>query len=580
LKDARVTIFANFIEPQVTMPMADSITSPLFATAQSGRKKASEEARKKSESGSVVSDIKSFADTTFEVVNTVSEIAAKLAPLVAFMADKPSSLRPSDNVVVMPGTDLPGFHGLDNTVKLQGDPEGSAGFDPGVLGESIGNPSIYSCVQTPGIRGTFAFGSGVAAGTQLFSVALGTTGHSARVGDTYTVSPLSWYAPMFKFWRGGIKVFTHFVTSSFVTARLRIVWIPAGHSAPATIADNESGDYVSQVIEVTGCIDHAIMVPYVNDKIYKRTSSGPQETLSEYFNDINTSVTTSLGTLVFYLVTPIVTVDSAIPATISALVWTSAAEDFKFSNYSGQFGTVDGEVIDFGSAAAQTSVMGTFAAPFQPIVEATTSYELGIATSEEYQDVVTLGKRYSVERFFPSESLSIDYTGFSKWDRVVLKPASTGIQNAQQWLTAPFVNFRGSVRYKFFWNESFDNGTSPLIEGNYRDPGPGVSFMFSNAPVFATNNKSNNYVSYELPWNTSVPFLYRTDNSATERLDPKVTLPVTAASTLTPMGYVAVAFGDDFAVGVFQALPTVTITPPPALLQSSADREVRLHINK
>lgn len=74
INPARVTVFANFIDPEVALPKGDSLATVI---AQSGRIKKSKEARDKSTQGSVVSDISSFADTAFEVVSTISEVAQK-----------------------------------------------------------------------------------------------------------------------------------------------------------------------------------------------------------------------------------------------------------------------------------------------------------------------------------------------------------------------------------------------------------------------------------------------------------------------------------------------------------------------
>lgn len=580
MTDAKVTVFANFIDPEVAFPVADSITS---AQVQSGRKKASKEARQKSESNSVVSDIKSFADTTFEIVGQITDVAEKLAPLASFMADKPSTLRPTDHVVVLPGTDMPGFHGLDTGVKLCGDPEATAGFDPGVIGEAIGNPSIYSLVRIPGFTQRWSFTSSTAVGTRLTQLYLSVSGHSELASDVYTPSPLTWYTSLFRYWRGGLKLFFHFATSSFITARLRFVWIPPGHAAPGTIADNESGDYVSQVIEVTGSMNHEVTIPWINDVLYKQTAEDNNSSLKQRLSVSSIDESASLGTLAVYLVTPIVSVDSTLPPKISCLSWISAAEDFQLSNFAGEL-TNNGDDWDWGwtaeSAQIQCSIYERFETPFEPIIESRFSFEAGIATCESYTDIVTLCKRYSIHPLRPETASGVDYSVSHPWDAGIM--ANTGdMDNFQKWLTACFVNFRGSVRYKDFWHETFDTGGELIIRGATSTRRVGYSRVFSSQPTFVSQNKSNNFAEYELPWNTYLPFLYRGQNGNDYGLNPEVQLPVTDASTLTIVGHRAFAMGDDFAVGVYQAPPLVKITTPPPLVQDESQRTLDsfVHIN-
>lgn len=533
--------------------------------AQSGRKKASKEARDKSESGSIISDIRSFADTTFQIVGSAADVAAKIAPMVAFMADKPTTLRPMDHVSVLPGVDMPYFHGLDSSVKLSGLPDASAGFSAGVLGESIGNPSIYSLVRTPGYIGNWTFTSGTAAGTKVFERGLSVVGQAYKTGNTLTVTPLTWYSSLFKFWRGGIKFFFHFVTSSFITARLRFVWIPPDHSAPATIADNESGDYVSQVVEVTGSMNHCVTIPYINSRLYKRVTGGTTaSTLSDVVDGTSNLENVSLGTLAVYLVTPVVTVDSAITPTVNAITWISGAEDMQFSNMSGELAQPQGETWEFGTVTAQCSIFEEFSKPFEPIIDANFAFECGLATSEDYGDIASLMKRYSVSVL--TGTGTNDYSDGFNWNAFQLPSGANTVANFQQWITACFVNFRGSVRFKAFWpTANASASTLPTVVGAHTPADVLEIIHAPSNPTFVTTNTSNNYFEFEIVWNTRQPFLNRGLNQYTEGLGVHVLLPVVAPAP-QPVGTYAMSVGDDFALGVYQAPPLVTITPAPPLV--------------
>jgi len=547
---AVVTVYASFVDPEVTFPKADDLA------AQSGRNMGQKEARTKSSSGTVVSDVHSFADTLFSIVGAGASAVEKLAPLLAVMADKPSTLRPVDHIVVLPGADMPFTSGLESTVRLSADPEATTGFSPGLLGDVNPNPTVQSMVRTPGYVGSFSFTDATLAGTLVGSRALSPQGQAVRtVASIWTPTPLMWYSSLFKFWRGGMKLFVHFVTSSMVTCRLRAVWIPAGHAVPATVADATSGDYVSEVFEVSGTMDYAVNIPYVSTTMYKRVAS--DYTLTTMLDNTSTAEEYSLGSLAFYLVAPIVSITSTLAPTVTALMWIAAAEDFQFSSYAGQLHR-NGILYTYAPVIAQCSILEQFAKPFRPLVPFTAAVESGIATAESYTGLVDLGKRHSLMSLLPEQSNSTLYTNTFRWDRFLLLPGATSIPNTQAWLSAGHVNFRGSVRFKVVWFPDAASQTIiPMVRGNFDDIPGGASDVLSAGPVFVTSPLSNNFLEFETVWNTFIPFLQRASTLDVNGLNVTATLPCTNVSTTAVVGHFGYAFGDDFAFGVYQSLPIV-----------------------
>lgn len=577
VNNARVTVFASFIDPEVALPTADSIT----LQAQS-RSMGREEAVKKSESNVVLSTVSSFADTVFDTFSTVSDVVSKLAPLAALVADKPSSLRGTEHVVVLPGTDLTHGHGIDTGVKLSLDPAASAGISTGVLGESMGNPTINQLVSMPGFLERFSFTTATAAGTMVWSHTLSLAGMSALstagAVTTITPTPLNWYAVLFKFWRGSLKFHIHFVASSFITARLRFVWIPAGCVAPATISDNESGDYVSQVVEVTGSMDHSFTIPWISRTLYNTVMD--DYNMDEMFITGTTTVNSSLGTIAVYLVTPVISVDSTVVPTVSGLVWVAGGEDMQFSNFSGMLEVDANDTVTVAPAPAleaQCSIYNSFASEFAPIIAATTSLEAGIATSESYHDVVTLGKRYAQKSLGAQSVSSTVYTDAFTWDVNSLFTPASGMPagSFHKWLTACHVNFRGSVRFKVFWSPQHEvNTTMPSVWGAWNEPTAGSSLSFSANPKFMTSSESNRFIEWEVPWNTRWPFLHRGDNDDAVGLNSRVELPVSNATLNVPVAQYWFSFGDDFGMGVFQSPPVLVFTVVPLL------GKTKPHVNK
>lgn len=580
LKPARLTVFANFIDPEVALPLGDSL-QPFMAHEATqkvrGVFESSKEAEDKSESNNVLSTVSSVTDTVFEVFDSVSSVAMKLAPLLPMLMDKPSTLQPTSHMVVLPGADMPGFDGLDTGVKLCGHQAATAGWSEGVLGESLGNPSIYQMVRTPGFISAWSFNEATAAGTLLYSKTLSMGGNSyAPVANTFTPSPLAWYSTLFKFWRGSLKFMFHFVTSTFVTARIRIVWIPPDTAAPVTISDNESGDFVSEVVEISGTMDHVVSVPYINRILYKTIDA---QNIYDHFSGGQTSEISSLGTLAIYLVTPVVTIDSVQTIKINALTFISAGEDFQFSNFATTQLTGDG-TLKYGDDSAlegvhETSVFDAFNEEFPTLITARTSFESGIAKCEEYSDIVTLGKRYEILDLSPDEAQNTSY--LLPWSLGIMTDNGASSMTYHQWLTACFVNFRGSKRYKVTWFGSKEvNSAVPQIYGAYTTVPAGNTAVFTNGPSFMTAYSANRWIEFEAAWVTSRPFLARASVVLNALgLDVNLVLPATGVLN-EPVGKIAVAFGDDFAVGVYQAPPVLVRTPP--VMMGSKGKA--LHVNK
>jgi hypothetical protein len=595
INTAKITLFANFIEPEVTLPVANSLTAAArFAKAQlkagkiptgyeaQSRSGAAKETKAKSEAGSTLSDVSSFADTAFSIMQSGTRIAESLGPMM--MADKPTSVETPKHVTVLPGSDMCHTAGLDQSFLLAADPGASAGYSTGVVGEGIGNHTIQQLASTPGLVEIFFYDASSAEGEKIFDHKLSVRGQSyVGGGGTYyaTPSPLTWTSALFKYWRGGLKFHFHFVTSSLITSRVRIVWFPPGLTPPANIADDESGDYISQVVEVTGTMSHSLTIPYISKTIYK---SFGQTDIDSALTSRTDDEETSLGNIAFYLVTPIVSISSVIVPRVTVLTWISGAEDMQYSNFSGQLEPPE-SIMYIGSIPmgeedvleAQCSIVDKFASPFPGIIPFTAAAEAGIATSETYGDIVSLGKRFSLEDLKPEVSDSHDYTAFCTWTHTLLQPGASQIDTFQSWISAPFVNFRGSMRYKVAWPSdpsSLDDVT--VIRGAYYRPSA-VTDQFECNPTFMTSTVSNNWVEFSVPWNTRLPFLTRTDVSAYEGLDCLAILPCTNVDITATVGKTAIAYGDDYAMGVYQAPPKFRFSAP--LVQVPGPKK-RLHRNE
>jgi hypothetical protein len=214
-------------------------------------------------------------------------------------------------------------------------------------------------------------------------------------------------------------------------------------------------------------------------------------------------------------------------------------------------------------AMAQSSVYDQFNSPFTEILSSKSSFECGVCTSEKYGDLASLGKRYSTYSLIAGGAGVTEYSEQFKWSKVILTP---GVLNELQitfheWITSCFVNFRGGVRFKSFWDATKSTGAPVNLYVGLHDYPVAVSENGPN-PRFTTQSTSNHFVEFETPYNTYVPFLYRGDDSDVLGLNNRVVLPVVDTIDYV-VGTNAIAFGDDFAMGVYEAPPLVTVTYTP-----------------
>lgn len=272
--------------------------------------------------------------------------------------------------------------------------------------------------------------------------------------------------------------------------------------------------------------------------------------------------------------TPVVTIDSAVTPTVTCLLWVSASEDFQYSNFSGEIpaeALASFEIAPTSESQIQTSIQEVFSAPFDPIIDSVVAVEGGLATSEAYSGLVDLGKRYATNYLIAENINDPLYIETFLWSNMMLRPGATEIKYFQQWLLAAHVNFRGSVRYKVFWDSTYVSAV-PIPQAYGNREVNALQVLRANPTFITSESDSNRFMEFAAVWNFNYPFTYRktTSTRAEYGLDTSVVLPVKYTDTVTPLGFVGFALGDDFAVGVAQALPLVQYNNPPLLLEEKS----------
>jgi len=218
----------------------------------------------------------------------------------------------------------------------------------------------------------------------------------------------------FVYWRGSIKFLLQFRTSSFTSARFRIVVL----YDVTTPSNNTAGDVTSRIIDVKGDTDVTLTVPYVYYNTYRR------------FKD-----TDVFPTIYLQSITGIISISPATDPSIFLNVWRAAGEDFELAQFIGpqyRFQTqpaITAEKKKRERVEAHSVMREQFSKTFDPIGGACKfSYAKNFCNSEQETLITDCMKRYSQgnSTFLPNKN-----TG--------------GFLNS---LPSYFYYFRGTLRYK------------------------------------------------------------------------------------------------------------------------------------
>lgn len=509
------------------------------------------ESRKHPEAQAKMDGVFSDVQETFKAIVEVGELASSFAKVIGPIAalDKPSSGDGPNHMQPIFGRDMPSGRGVDGAVKLSLDPGACIAHDVEALTTGKSDRNIYEIVRTPGFVMQYAMTNASVPGDKLFTLSIDPMNNYRRIVATKEyVYPtyLSWYSSMFKFWRGSLKFHVKFCTSRFTTTRIRAVWT-WGATIPATLPNNEVGDIVSRMFDVTGDTDVNFTIPWLHQYLWEDVS------ITELTP--GSTATNPIGWLTFYLVNEIVNGDPNVVPTVYVATWISAGNDFQLNLFTGIPSIATTSV---GTATSVSLIQENKSTPMKknvgikknesciwsdarfdddPIIETHAFVETGYCAPEVYGDIVELGKRYCV----------IGNGGvFTLWDT---DPTTAQDFTLQSWLAAPFRFMRGSRRFKIFYDPTVASTT------------PAVWFPSSTDNVVGRPEIANAlYVSpvmeFEIPWYSRVPAVQVMSSSY---VDKQTFLYSGATVPLSVNARVYQAFGDDVSL--------IAMYAPPVLIQ-------------
>lgn len=89
-----------------------------------------------------------------------------------------------------------------------------------------------------------------------------------------SVQPLPFYyiARLFQFWRGSAKLHISFVSSSFHSCRVRLVWNPVGTGNDDTYSTSQRVNMYNVLMDINQQTDYSILIPYDQSREWLRTS--------------------------------------------------------------------------------------------------------------------------------------------------------------------------------------------------------------------------------------------------------------------------------------------------------------------
>jgi len=556
-----ISIFASFKDPEVigygyTTPspahakrvVRDATSSFRDSHKQSQRDPVNAEAKTKSSTGVISGVLDAVSDVSaaigvgpFGVVAPIASMGAAFARSLGLA--KPTTVATTTPVIQDEFRDVNYTHGLFYGTKMSGHP------DAKLAKTTICDLKTHSFQEfcgKPMLLGSFAIDTSTAIDTNLLLFSSGPSLVPADSVEFYP-TPVAFLASHFKNYRGGMKYNFQFITSQFVTARMRIAHWP-GRNIPTSI-EMYAGDTVSSVVDIRGDTNFGFTVPYLSPYPYL-----PVPGLYRINSAVPTSALTDDSVVSISLTNPIQEPCSEGASTIYCNVWISAAEDMDFQFLSTQ---------NYRSSALpatefkKQSVREVFNKPFEALAPALAVVEAGLICPEKFNCIEDICKRF--------------WGNFADTTVDVYPLCIQDGFDVIQYMSLNFMYWRSAMRYKFIINAPALD--VPIYTGQLfatqclpRQIGPNPSLGTHSAPPTAARLQNNSpYVDFEMPWNTYTycqPTINKVASEFPQDFDacPNDVQTVTDSTSGNWMPeYYLRACGDDLLFGYQVPPPPVTI---------------------
>lgn len=356
--------------------------------------------------------------TTRSAVKTLAAIAEATGPIVATITGVPQASGIAKQIVkAISGSEfnnpttvqgvtftqdrqdsLQFVKGLSNAQKLSADPQNAVSCDHRYYGDKEDYNILSNYCMLPTVFKLFSFTNSSLTKSLLASwrvhplVCPSST--DSETGDIVaTPTHLANAACNFELWNGPIRYRISFVTSKFITARVRIVWTPEVYSSDEDTAG--SGSVYSKVIDITGETNVDIEIPYFNEKIWSRVFP------SGISMGMVPSIDHCSGQVSIFLVNPVKNVNSSADSVVDCVIWTAAGPGMRFTRIANRV-PYDAIIMDSDIASdkfhAQSSydTRAMFRGDFETLAPATTFIYQNLANGDSvnsWKELITRPNR-------------------------------------------------------------------------------------------------------------------------------------------------------------------------------------------
>jgi hypothetical protein len=539
-----ITVYANFIDPEVTGPIPDSTlveaqcrrvivdfgpddfeafefslgtTDEEIATFINQVEPQSSnamEAHYKSSNRTHTTGDDDWDVTAMKIIGAVE----KLAPLLTAM-DKPNSEEVPSRVTTNNVVDLGYMTGLDLSHPLSTNPRASMPLDAKLMGGFSGKPTVSALCRTPGFLGKFNITSSQSKGDLVWSNPVDPIeSYSISTGgaDGFFPTFLSFVSSGFTMWRGGLKYSIFAVLSNMQSARIRITFTPS--VVPVDIT-NHTGDILSEVYDIRSGAMVNFTVPYIATTSYKsvRRMVKPSALAA-----VTHGSGFKTGTLQINLISPLIQPSTVSSVSATMFVFVAGADDYECVGFQAVPMEANGAANQFMfpnvSAFApevepQASLQALFKTEeFRPFKDSPSVRLEGVCHAERMDDWLAIGKRYSgvVTGVSPSTSYEQSYE-FIGGPHIEL---TNQLSFPTCWLPLLLFRFyRGSVNRKMVITDLVNRPIQPFYrfiddcQGTHRPLLEPVQWTQGGNTMLTNTGLNTTVAEFMIPYLCLTPFI-------------------------------------------------------------------------
>lgn len=577
-----ISVFAHFTDPEVAgLGLRSASSQEENAIAHSGK-----ETTMKSELSSLSKKYsklgKEAIKVTFASLGDMATdgLSSLFGSLTGALTDKPTSVQSTDKRLLTNNSGLALANGLDQCEMLAMIPENKVSNDYRVFGKKVDYNLFMNYKALPAIIAFGHWDGSVTEGTKVLTIPVTPTFVRARStidGAAFDVTPIANLATYFTYWTGSLKYHILFVTSKYTSGRVVVKWLP-DPTFTGSIANNEFGNTVSHVIDITGDTDFSFTIPYLQNKSW-------QEVLN-YVDATNVPTTTwpgYNGQWVLTVLNPLTVSDALSDARIYYTVWCSGGPDFRtarpngfpvdykdgttavppilpFKRDNNNTSTKSEEEAQAHSGLDKTLNMRTlFETPFPSLIKSTSAIQQGVTMGEEVESWSQLLRRYTQVYTAGFSAQSTYSTSFDGYSPNIGDPWISYYWRAVR----SFHYYRGSIRHKPTLN-TYGSTLIEMFAAN--DCAQDLPQTSGSNGVHALRTDIRNWIEFQTPFYYDYDMMCQTQYTEEIANRPKGTFRFyngsVAATFSASMDWWA-SVGDDWSFGWPSPPVIISIVIPP-----------------